>query len=75
MAIEHEPAAALTGDRSDCSCEERVQIDMSTIRNYSLSLDPSAGFPLPSVGDFAGQSLMLLARTIPAVLKKTGAYG
>ena len=48
---------------------------MSTIRNYSLSLDPSAGFPLPSVGDFAGQSLMLLARTIPAVMKKTGVYG
>jgi len=48
---------------------------MSTIRNYSLWLDPSAGSPPPSVGDFAGQGLMLLARTMPAVLKKTGAYG
>jgi len=43
--------------RSDVSYDERVQIDMSYIRNYSLWLD-----------------LMLLARTIPAVLKKTGAY-
>ena len=43
--------------RIEVSYEERVQIDMSYIRNYSLWLD-----------------LMLLARTIPAVLKKTGAY-
>lgn len=43
--------------RSDVSYPERVQIDMSYIRNYSLWLD-----------------LALLARTIPAVFKKTGAY-
>ena len=43
--------------RSDLSYSERVQIDMSYIRNYSIWLD-----------------LMLLARTIPAVFKKTGAY-
>lgn len=43
--------------RSDISYSERVNIDMSYIRNYSLWLD-----------------LVLLARTIPAVFKKTGAY-
>ena len=43
--------------RSEISYPERVQIDMSYIRNYSLWLD-----------------LALLARTLPAVLKKTGAY-
>ena len=43
--------------RSDVSYQERVQIDMSYIRNYSLWLD-----------------LALMARTIPAVFKKTGAY-
>jgi exopolysaccharide biosynthesis polyprenyl glycosylphosphotransferase len=43
--------------RSDVSYQERVQIDMNYIRNYSLWLD-----------------LALLARTIPAVFKKTGAY-
>jgi exopolysaccharide biosynthesis polyprenyl glycosylphosphotransferase len=43
--------------RSDVSYAERVQIDMSYIRNYSLWLD-----------------LILLARTIPAVFRKTGAY-
>ena len=43
--------------RSDIPYPERVQIDMSYIRNYSIWLD-----------------LMLLARTIPAVFKKTGAY-
>ena len=43
--------------RSEISYPERVQIDMSYIRNYSFWLD-----------------LALLARTLPAVLKKTGAY-
>jgi exopolysaccharide biosynthesis polyprenyl glycosylphosphotransferase len=43
--------------RSEISYPERVQIDMSYIRNYSLWLD-----------------LALLVRTLPAVLKKTGAY-
>ena len=43
--------------RSDIPYPERVQIDMSYIRNYSLWLD-----------------LMLLARTLPAVFRKRGAY-
>jgi len=43
--------------RSDLSYPERVQIDMSYIRNYSLWLD-----------------VVLLARTLPAVFKRTGAY-
>ncbi|HLF26127.1 MAG TPA: sugar transferase [Anaerolineae bacterium] len=43
--------------RSDVSYSERVQIDMSYIRNYSLWID-----------------LMLIARTIPAIFKKRGAY-
>src|SRR3989304_5767678 len=43
--------------RSNITYPERVQIDMSYIRNYSIWLD-----------------LALLVRTIPAVIKKTGAY-